>query len=229
VRGSSRLARGNRPTINWQGVGSRGVFRHPGAKLRRQGAGEGGAQPPVIQENHRQACLAKDQPPAMVEQVLREGGAVGQGLAQGDIEGEGIAQGRIVQLHHHPGTPAGGGALGLVTRVVRRHLAEQHGAPTLEQPRQLLDGIQGLAVPLPLEQRGVHPGPTRPCGARGGQPASPGFGQGPQQGQEIPQGHLLMGLDGHQLVGVPGLAEHPPAETPMNSEEGLLRRRTGTP
>ena len=74
---------------------------HPAAKLGRQATGQAEPQGRIIDQDHRESRLSQHQAPALVEQVVAEVGAVGQGLPDGAIQGNRVGQRWIPQIHHH--------------------------------------------------------------------------------------------------------------------------------
>ena len=80
---------------------------------------------------------------------------------------------------------------------------------------------------LPVEEGRIDGGPTGPARAGSPQPVTPGFRQRRKQGQQLPQGGLIFRRQRHQMLGMPGLGQHPPPQPPMQGEQTRLRQRQG--
>jgi len=84
---------------------------------------------------------------------------------------------------------------------------------------QFRQGLERLAMPLPLQHGGIHLSPAGPALTGALQPTRPGVGQRAEHREQLPQRRFFLRGNGHLLMGTAGPGQQPPAKAFMQLEQ----------
>ena len=162
-------------------------MHHTASEFRSQGAGQLPTQLVVIDQNKGEPRLAKDEPSALLQEMLGVDPGVRQGLATRGIDGERFIQLPFPQCCPHVGDNAGLFKFQIKPGVVS--IAAEHQAGVIQQhPPQQLEWFEGGQLPAPLEQPVIQFSPLTPLRRVDAAEAVPRFRAGWHQLEQVTQG-----------------------------------------